>query len=121
MKLYVYRINDHEYGAGLGKGECQKLGTIVEEWPLNSISAAEFLKGHGTNYHGASEKVCRIADAVYELMRLDPTFRTEPDKAELPTIEVKPIEPVQAPGLLQRIKTWFSGRSLTAQSPALRP
>jgi hypothetical protein len=108
VKLYVYRINDHEYGAGIGKAKCEQLGTIVEEWPLNSRVEASFLASHGTSYHGASEKVSRIADAVHDLMVIDPTFSIEPEiKAPspypIPVIETKP-------NLLQRIYQWFFAR-----------
>lgn len=106
MKLYVYRISDHEYGAGLGRAECEQRGPIVEQWPLDTIEQVKFLKGHGTSFAGVTGHVSKIADLVYELMRLDQTFRSEPEE---PVESPKPIDtkPAVKPGLLQRIKSWF--------------
>lgn len=104
MKLYVYRISDHQYGAGLGLEECSRRGTIVEKWPLNTPEQARFLATHGTSYAGASDHVSRIADAVHVLMLLDPTYRPGPD--EIP----RPIETQPKAGLIQRIKTWCFAR-----------
>jgi hypothetical protein len=72
--LYVYRISDHEYGAGFGEKACKALGTIVEEWPINSADDARFVARHGTAYWKASDKVSRIAELIRELITLDPTF-----------------------------------------------
>jgi hypothetical protein len=103
MKLYVYRISDREYGAGIGREKCEQLGAIVEEWPLNTPAEAKFLAGHGTSYHGASAKVSRIADRMHELMAADPTF-SEPEPKPAPEPVKAAIEqPVAKPTLLQRI------------------
>ncbi len=100
MKLYVYRINDHEYGVGTSLPACEALGKIVEEWPLNTVADGVFLAQHGTNYFGASDKVSKLADLFTEVMRLDPGFAKADDVPIVPE-PVKPAEPV--PGLFTRI------------------
>jgi hypothetical protein len=107
VKLYVYRVNEREYGAGLGLQECERRGTIVERWPLNTREQARFLAARGTSYHGASDQVSRIADAVHVLMMLDPTYRPDPD---IPQYIAIPEPPPPTLGLLQRIRSCFFAR-----------
>jgi hypothetical protein len=107
VKLYVYRIDGHQYGAGLGQQECERRGTIVERWPLNTLEQARFLATHGTSYAGASDHVSRIADAVHALMTLDPTYRPDPD---VPQVIVIPEPPQPKPGLFERIRSWCFAR-----------
>lgn len=108
VKLYVYRINDREYGAGLGLEGCERQGSIVEEWPLNTRDEAKFLATHGTSYYGATDKVSRIADLVYELMTEDSTFQP-PATAQRIQMKPEPIQPAPKPGLIQRIRSWYFG------------
>lgn len=109
MNLYVYRVNEREYGAGVGLEECQKRGTIVERWPLNTPEQVRFVATHGTSYGNATHQVTRIANVIHDLMVLDPTFRPEPDKVI--AIAPKPTPtPEPKPGMLQRIKTWCFAR-----------
>jgi len=107
MNLYVYRVNEREYGAGLGLEECQKRGTIVERWPLNTPEQVRFVASHGTSYGNATQMVTRIANVVHDLMVLDPTFRPEPEKIIAPVPTPAPtLTPAPTPGMLQRIKSW---------------
>ena len=95
MKLYVYRISDREYGAGLGERGCKALGTIVEEWPINTPEDAKFVSRHGTAYWKASDKVSKLADLVSQIMTMDPTFVET-------TVEKIRVVQVAAPR-----KSWF--------------
>lgn len=71
MKLYVYRISDHEYGASTNYDFAGRRGNIVETWPLDTEEQANFLKLHGSSYIGVSELVSEIAEAVETLIRCD--------------------------------------------------
>jgi hypothetical protein len=107
LKLYVYRVNERQYGVGLGVRGCEQRGDIVEEWPLDTPDDARFLATHGTSYYGVSGKVSRIADLVFELMSEDPTF-VPPESLPRTVPTPEPIKP--KPGLFPRIKSWFYAR-----------
>jgi hypothetical protein len=118
VNLYVYRISDSEYGAGLGRAGCEKLGVIVESWPVSTPAQAKFLASHGTSYHGASEKVSRLANLLVDLMTADPTYgEAEPPK---PVIKHEPIAQIEKQDFFQRILSWCYARLLMARSVARR-
>lgn len=91
LTIYVYRVNDHEYGAGFGLQGCKRLGEIVEQWPIATPKDAKFVASHGTAYWKASDQVSKLADLACELLTRDPTFDYQPPQA--PRIEVKPLKP----------------------------
>jgi len=68
MRIFVYQVSDHEYGAGFVKSACERLGKIVETWPVNTKSEAIFLASHGTNYGKASSRVSDLADVATRLI-----------------------------------------------------
>ena len=87
MMLYVYRVNEREYGAGFGEKGCKERGTIVEEWPINNADDAKLVAKHGTAYWKASDRVSKIADLVHDLLTADPTFLESTEKERLVLIE----------------------------------
>lgn len=99
MMIYVYKINDRLYGAGLGLEKCQQRGKIVEKWPVNTPDEAKFASRHGTSYYGAAEKVSKLADLMHRLLTEDPTF--EPPQ-EVKTVV---IELPEAPK--GRLESWW--------------
>ena len=89
MMLYVYRVNDHEYGAGFGYEGCKRLGDIVEQWPMYTPEQAKFVAQHGTAYWKATDKVSKLAELAYELLRADPTFLENTEKVSVVRVEVE--------------------------------
>jgi hypothetical protein len=80
LTIYVYRVNDREFGAGFGESGCRKRGEIVEKWPINTPSDARFVASHGTAYWKTYDQVSKLANIAFELLTSDPTFTEEPAK-----------------------------------------
>jgi hypothetical protein len=91
MNLYVYRVDERTYGAGIGRKGCESRGVIVETWPMNTLEQAAFVSSHGTAYAGASEAVSKLAELIYLLMKADPTF--EPTTIITQVIEIPAPQP----------------------------
>lgn len=99
MKLYIYRVNDREYGASTSLSASEAKGTVVESWPLNTLEEAKFLAHHGSNFYGISEKVSKLADTFATVFTLDPYY-SKADEQPKPIVR-------QKMSLLQRIAHAF--------------
>lgn len=99
MKLYIYRVNDHEYGVTTSLIAADKRGKIVEQWPLNTMADAAFLAQHGTSFYGASDTVTKLCELFMAVMRLDPDFV----KADDPPIVKIDTLPERKTGLFARL------------------
>lgn len=62
MNIYVYRIDDHHYGAGFLRRACEKRGEIVEIWPIDDKKQITHLKSRGTKFGNDPAIVSRLAE-----------------------------------------------------------
>lgn len=78
MNIYVYKIDDQTYGAGMIEAVCQRRGKIVERWPVNTKSQIDFSKYHGSAFLGVHMRVKRLAEkAEFYLNNPVPEFDEE--------------------------------------------